>query len=213
MVRRMAEVGFRGAQERDRYASHVRPINQLVDGLRDRDGRGWIPHVAPWHGGVEAAMLSVLRDPGPMVREGVGSGFLCIENDDPTAESQCHAFEAVGIAAGDLTPWNAYPWYINRAPGPAELEAGVEPLVALIGLMPRLRVVLLQGQHAQSSWRRLNRRHPELMQANQLTVVSTYHPSRQALWSADPAVRQTRIQHRLAAYRQAADAVHRHPSH
>lgn len=171
-----------------------------------------MPHIAPWHGGVDAPMLSVLRDPGPMVREGVGSGFLCIENDDPTAEYQCNAFDALGIAARDFTPWNAYPWYINRAPRAAELEAGVEPLISLIALMPRLRVVLLQGLHAQSSWRRLTRRHSGLVQARQLEVVRTLHPSRQALWSADPAIREARRQDRLSAYQRAADVLHCHPT-
>src|SRR5215211_5814233 len=88
MVRRMRDPGFRLEQERGRYAPHVRPVNELVDELRCRHGRGWMPYVAPWHGGVLARVLSVLRDPGPKTQDGVGSGFLCIENDDPTAELQ-----------------------------------------------------------------------------------------------------------------------------
>ena len=64
-------------QERDRYAAHVRPVNELVDELHDLDGRGWMPHVAPVHGGVEARVLSVLRDPGPKTQDGVGSPGLC----------------------------------------------------------------------------------------------------------------------------------------
>ncbi|WP_197683502.1 uracil-DNA glycosylase family protein [Jiangella alkaliphila] len=108
MARRMADEAFRLAQERDRYASHVRPINELVDVLRG-DGRGWMPYVAPCHGGIEAGMLSVLRDPGPKTQDGTGSGFLCIENDDPTAELQSVAFAAVGIANSDFTPWTPIP--------------------------------------------------------------------------------------------------------
>lgn len=90
VARRMASGAFRKEQERDRYAPHVRTINELVDDLRDQDGRGWMPYAAPWHGGVEARVLSVLRDPGPKTQDTVGSGFLCVENDDPTAERQCH---------------------------------------------------------------------------------------------------------------------------
>ncbi|MFC8276504.1 hypothetical protein ACFUJR_29020 [Streptomyces sp. NPDC057271] len=88
MARQMADETFRTDQERNRYAAHVRAINELVDGLRDQDGRGWMPYVAPWHGGTEARVLSVLRDPGPKTQDGTGSGFLCTENDDPTAERQ-----------------------------------------------------------------------------------------------------------------------------
>jgi hypothetical protein len=58
MVRRMADPEFRAEQDRDRYAPHVRPVNELVDDLRDQDGRGWMPHVAPLHGGVTARVLS-----------------------------------------------------------------------------------------------------------------------------------------------------------
>jgi hypothetical protein len=130
------------------------------------------------------------------------------ENDDPTAEYQCRAFHALGIAASDFTPWNAYPWYINRKPSPAELDAGVEPLVRLITLLPHLQVVLLQGLDAQSSWRRLTRRHPEFLQARQLTVIPTIHPSPQALRSPDPAIRQARMHHRMNAYQKAADVLH-----
>ena len=209
LARRMADENFRTVQEQGRYAAHVRAINRMVDGLRDQDGRGWLPHVAPLHGGANARLLSVLRDPGPKVREGTGSGFLCIENDDPTAEQQLEAFAAVGIEPGEIMPWNAYPWYINRQPKASEREAGVEPLVRLIGLLPRLKVILLQGGDAADTWRRLLRRYPHINVPSRFAVISTYHPSRQALWCADPAVRHARIQHRLDAYRGVAEALNR----
>jgi hypothetical protein len=123
-----------------------------------------------------------------------------VENDDPTAELQCYAFAAAGVAACDVTPWNAYPWYINRAPKGAERQAGVAPLFRLVGLLPQLRIVLLQGGDAQDTWRRLVTRHPEILQREGLQIVSTYHPGRQALWSKDPAVRQARVQDRIHAY-------------
>lgn len=83
----MAHASFRTEQEAGRYADHVRPINKLVDELSDSE-RGWMPHVAPAHGGVNARVLTILRDPGPMTRTGTGSGFLCVENDDQTAQTQ-----------------------------------------------------------------------------------------------------------------------------
>jgi hypothetical protein len=203
----MADPVFRAAQQADRYAPHVRPINELVDALRD-DTRGWIPHVAPLHGGIAAGVLSVLRDPGPATQDETGSGFLCIENDDPTAERQLQSFSEVGIAPADITPWNAYPWYINAAPKSAQLDAGVAPLLAVLELMPDVRVVFLQGAHARDGWARLATRHPA--RARRVpAVVATYHPGRQALFHPDPAVRQARIEHREAAYRQVAAALGR----
>ena len=70
------------------------------------------------------------------------------------------------------------PWYINRLARAAELEAAVEPLRRLLGLLPRLRVVILHGGSARDGWRRLARRHPELV--IELEVVPTYHTSNQA---------------------------------
>ncbi|KQX55408.1 MULTISPECIES: uracil-DNA glycosylase [unclassified Streptomyces] len=207
MARQMADETFRTDQERNRYAAHVRAINELVDGLRDQDGRGWMPYVAPWHGGTEARVLSVLRDPGPKTQDGTGSGFLCTENDDPTAERQCRAFEQAGIGARDVTPWNAYPWYINRKPDASEQKAGADALARLLGLMPDLRVVLLQGGDAQATWRRLEKAHPALAGQERFQVVRTYHPGRQALWSPDPEVRAAREQHREDALRQVADIL------
>lgn len=83
----MRDPRFREAQTGGIRLPHVAPINDLVDDLRT-EGRGWVPYVAPMYGGVDAEMLSVFRDPGPMTNDlsGRGSGFLCLENDDPAAE-------------------------------------------------------------------------------------------------------------------------------
>jgi len=78
----------------------------------------------------------------------------------------------------DCIAWNAYPWYINSAPNAAQLEAGVDPLVELLTLLPRLQVVMLLGSHARSSWRRLGKRKPDL--AGQYRVIATRHPGNQA---------------------------------
>lgn len=203
----MSDPAFRATQEADRYASHVRPINELVDSLRD-ETRGWMPHVAPLHGGINAGALSVLRDPGPATQVGSGSGFLCIENDDPTAERQLEMFTDVGVTPADITPWNAYPWYINAAPKAAQLDDGVEPLVELLDMMIELRVVFLQGNEARNGWARLAKRYPDRARRAR-TVIATFHPGRQALFHPDPDVRRARVEHREAAYRELAAALGR----
>ncbi len=195
-MRRMADPVFRADQWENRYAEHVAPLNRLVDELRDQDGRGWLPYVAPFHGGAQARVLSVLRDPGPMTQELSGSGLLCIENDDQTAQTQAQLFADAGLSASDVTPWNAYPWYINRAPKAAELDAGVEPLVRVLDLIPNARVVLLQGGEAKNVWQRLLRRYPRVSTERRLEVLATYHPSNSALQTPYADVRQARRQHR-----------------
>lgn len=199
MARRMRHDDFRRSQELHTYARHVRPINELVDALRGREGRGWVPYVAPMHGGVNSRLLFVLRDPGPATRAGTGSGFLCIENDDPSAERQARAFEAAGIDPGEALPWNIYPWYINQKPTATQRKAGAEVLVELIALLPRLEVVLLQGHDAQTGWKKLEGAHPSLVADRGLVVERTFHPSPQALFHPDPAIRAARERDRAEA--------------
>ena len=204
---RMADPAYRAEQEAGVYAPHVRPINELVDQLRDQDGRGWVPYVAPMHGGTRARVLSILRDPGPATQADSGSGFLCIENDDETALRQRNAFSANGIQARDITPWNAYPWYINRKPLAGERDAGAHVLAQLVPLMPDLRVVLLQGNEAHDCWDRLARRTPRLKPPGAVEIVRTYHPGKQALFHRDPIERARRSAHRDAAIRRVAELL------
>jgi hypothetical protein len=204
MARLMRDESFRQDQRAQLMDPHIKPINELVDRLRNPDSGLWAPYVAPMHGGINTRVLSVLRDPGPKTQDMGGSGFLCVENDDPTAENQAELFDRFGIQASDVLPWNAYPWYINRAPNAAELDAGAVVLLKLLPLVPALRVVLLQGRDAAAGWRRVVKKAPKLVADRRLTVLECIHPGRQALWTPDPAVRQQRLQQRDAAYARVA---------
>jgi Uracil DNA glycosylase superfamily len=187
----MRDPQFRQQQADDLRAPHVAPVNALVDELINPAGRGWVPYVAPLYGGVNSRVLNIHRDPGPKTHsQHGGSGFLCTENDDASAERFATLLDSAGIAVSETLSWNAYPWYINRSPRAAELEAGVEPLRQLLGLLARLRVVMLHGGSARDGWRRLARRHPGLVL--RLEVVPTYHTSNQA-FIGPPEVRAARM--------------------
>jgi hypothetical protein len=187
----MRDPQFRQQQADDLRAPHVAPVNALVDELINPAGRGWVPYVASLYGGVNARVLNIHRDPGPKTHsQHGGSGFLCTENDDASAERFATLLDSAGIAVSETLSWNAYPWYINRSPRAAELEAGVEPLRQLLGLLARLRVVMLHGGSARDGWRRLARRHPDLVL--RLEVVPTYHTSNQA-FIGPPEVRAARM--------------------
>jgi hypothetical protein len=83
------------------------------------------------------------------------------------------------------------PQYIyDHRPRAAELEAGVEPLRRLLSLLPRLRVVMLHGTSAQDSWKRLARRHPDLV--SRLEVVPTFSTANRTFIGA-PEVREARM--------------------
>lgn len=198
MGRKMRDIKYRDEQFAHRYDEHIKPINQLVDRLRkcrgDEDES--VPYVAPIYGGVNARLLSILRDPGSRTQGKEGSGFLSIENDDATAEHIGKLFAEAGEAGidiKDVIPWNAYPWYINnRKPKASELNDGVEPLKDLIDLLPKLQVVMLHGVSAKDGWKRFMRRYPNIVTERGLQVIGTYHPSRQAFWHPDPKTREDR---------------------
>jgi hypothetical protein len=205
MPRRMADQKFRDEQWRRRKAKHIAPINRLVDALRRQGANARsVPYVAPMYGGIHARLLSVLRDPGPKTQPKDGSGFLSMENDDATAEMLSQLFEAAGIKASDVVPWNVYPYFINRNPTPSELEMGVPPLKRIIDLMPKLRVVMLHGQSARDGWRRLVKAYPTLVADRALEVIATYHTSRQAFRHPNAYVREARKKHLADAFMQAA---------
>lgn len=198
----MRDPGFRQQQLDARRAPHVAPVNALVDELIEPAGRGWVPYVAPLYGGVHARVLNVFRDPGPKTHARTGgSGFLCTENDDASAERFAALLDGAGIPVSDTLSWNAYPWYINRLPRAAELDDGVEPLRRILGLLPGLRVVMLHGGSAQDGWRRLARQDPGA--ADRLAVVATYHTSNQA-FIGPPKIRAARRAALTEAFAQAA---------
>lgn len=175
----MKEAAFRQQQRAGLFDGHVAPVNRLVDELSGGH-RGWIPHVAPLHGGTHARLLWVFRDPGPMTAdpENPGQGFLCVENDDPTAARLCELIDLAGIDVSETMPWNAYPWYINRAPTAAQLRVGAEVLFQVLHLTPRVEVVLLCGNEAHRSWDLLVAAHAEL--PSHPTILKTRHTGRQA---------------------------------
>lgn len=72
--------------------------------------------------------------------------------------------------------------------------------------MPALVAVLLQGNEAQSSWKRLAKRHPSIAHRPRL-VVPSFHPSSGALQTPDPVVRAARIQPRQDAWHEVGAAL------
>jgi hypothetical protein len=94
--RRMRDPQFRHQQEDGLRAPHIAPVNALIDELIDPSGRGWVPYVAPVYGGVEARVICLQRDPGPKTHgQHGGSGFLCLEKNDATAERFATLLDAV----------------------------------------------------------------------------------------------------------------------
>jgi hypothetical protein len=60
MVRRMRDRAYRAEQWRDRYASHIEPVNRLVEELGVQAAAGRPPYVAPMYRGVHAVALAMI---------------------------------------------------------------------------------------------------------------------------------------------------------
>lgn len=188
-----------------RFEPHVAPLNTFIDAIRAEHGLD-APYIAPYYGGTSARLLSVLRDPGHGADKAHdGSGLLCIENADQTSTRQRALFGEVGIDKADMILWNAYPFFIHRKPLAAELSLGARLLLRLLELPEvHIAVVLLQGNEAQDTWKRLLRVDPGIKKRLGLQVIETIHPSISALRTDVPGERARRETDRRAKYAEAA---------
>lgn len=208
-VKMMQVPEFKAAQDEQRYAPHVKPINMMVNQLVKGGERGWMPWVAAWQGGVNARVLAISRDPGPKAKE---SQYLCMQNADESAAGMTLLAAQAGLTAADLCPWNCYPWYINRKPTAVEARAGIAPLVKLTAMMGNLEAVLLHGSDAQGSWDRLVAAEPSLgARFTERNVFRTFHSGNQALQVREPE-RTERRNHRIATYQRLAAFLAEDPS-
>lgn len=144
------------------------------------DGR-IVPHFDPAEAGVDARVLFVLEAPGPMTNALTrsGSGFISVDNDDPTAANLWKARDAAGLHDGFLV-WNIVPWYLGPAsvkPKAGEIAEGAEALREVMSLLPLLEFVVLSGRYAQRGWRTF----VDPAGSSHVRVVHTWHPGPQAM--------------------------------
>ncbi len=210
MVRRMANPEFRQSQLDEIYAPHVAPLNRYVDELGAKPGEAKPPYIAPMYFGVAGHALGVFRDPGPKAGGEKGSGFICVENDDATAERMMLFCERAALDVREVTPWNAYPWYINAKPTTTQLASGLSPLLHVAELMPELKVIIFFGGSAQHAGRLLERQRPGVLSRRGIATLSTYHTSLQALWTNDPDERDRREKHVLETLQRAANLLNQY---
>ncbi len=152
----------------------ARSVNQFVDLLRGQRPGSSIPYVDPDCGGSTARILLLFQDPGPRAALPSGSGLLSVCNDDPSAETMWHLMDEAGLSWTDAIPWNAVLWYTGGGNKGEDRSAGLDALVGLIGLLPRLEVVVTFGGVAAKSWDRAIKSHADLARFQH---IATLHPS------------------------------------
>jgi uracil-DNA glycosylase len=138
------------ARRRQLNEPHVAPLTAFVQRLREEVPNGIIPDFDPWDGGIEAEILYLLEAPGP---KSCISGFISRNNPDETAKNFFELNVAAGIPRKCTVCWNAVPWYIGsgskiRAATHKDVKEGLRPLLKLLKLLPKLRVVVFVGRKA-----------------------------------------------------------------
>lgn len=142
---------FWGQQCAGLRAEHVAPLNELIGRLGDDKGGVRLPLAAPWHGGIHAPALIVLNDAGEPRDETM---FMCIRNPDRAADRQRHLMTEFDIDPADFCHWNGYPWPRldpKRDLTPEQSLEGGTALLQAMGLMTKLRMLLLLGRKAQDA--------------------------------------------------------------
>ncbi len=203
--RRMADPEYREQVWEQRYADHIRPVNEWID--TQNTPRRWMPYVAPIHS-AQAHILSVIRDPGPATdwtrqfddASEERRGFLSMENDDETAaESLRLVTEVGGLDPADVCPWNAHPFYLTHDKGLTanEIGEGGKFLKLLLrDVLTNVSVIVLQGAEAKKTWASVASRDRRFTEGYK--VFSTWNPGAKALIRD----RDDKIAHREDTWRQ-----------
>jgi hypothetical protein len=63
--RELSGQAFLDWQLEHRYDAHVAPLNLWIDERNEASAPEWLPFISPIHGGVNARIITLLRDPGP----------------------------------------------------------------------------------------------------------------------------------------------------
>jgi hypothetical protein len=169
------------------------------------------PDFDPAGGGIEANTLFLLEAPSnkASTKHGKGSGFVCMNNDDRTAENVFNLTREARMPRELSCTWNAFAGYVGtetrlRAPKASEIDANKPQLIELIELLPKLRVVMTLGLKAKAAWNKLLKRKSTILHGRKLVVIHARHPSQLSL-NQRPGARQAL----LASYRKAAELARR----
>ncbi len=165
---------LRAARRLQLSEPHVAPLTEFVNQLRQQIAAiGQVPDFDPWDGGVDAECLFLLEAPGTRA---VVSGFISRNNSDETAKNLFELNRDAGIPRSRTVTWNVVPWYIGtetriRAANTGDISEGLRSFERLLGLLPRLRIVVLIGRKAERAGTLIERVRPDLR------ILVTPHPS------------------------------------
>lgn len=203
--RRSRSPEFRRLQWEQRFAARVAPINHLVDALIVERPGSWMPYIAPYHGGVDAEIVLLYQDPGPMtVTANGGSGFIGCENDDRSAGTLARCLDEAGVSQSQVTPWNSYPWFLPDQKGVSvtRRKEGFDPLRRMLALLPKAHTIVTGGAVAHDTWSRLAKVNPSL--TSSYRHLRTFHTSGRGITNGGRQLEQEGVDHVVATLRVAS---------
>jgi uracil-DNA glycosylase len=161
----------------------IKPLADFVKTL-GRDEYGDVPNFDPYDGGVNAEALFLLEKPG---KNAIESGFVSRNNDDETAANIFRFMKEADICRKKTCLWNAVPG--RKSPGKPttlEIQQGAAVLSNLLGILGKVRVVVLVGNEAGRAWLSAENLRP-------VPIINSAHPGpttrrfNQDLWRGIPA--------------------------
>lgn len=156
------------------HEPHVEALTAFVGRIRKEQHCGdAVPYFDPADGGIEADILYVLEAPGA---NAVKSGFISRNNPDESAKNWLMMNAQAGIPRKRTVIFNIVPWYIGlggkiRTADSTDIEQGWPYLMELLGMLPKLRIVVLVGRKAQRVAMRIGAVRPDLR------IMECPHPS------------------------------------
>jgi uracil-DNA glycosylase len=118
-----------------------------------------VPWFDPDGGGEEAQLLFLMQDPSEVA---TGTGFVSPDNDDLSARNSTVACREAGLTPRARVHWNIYPHWVNvagvdRTRPPQTYGGARRSAVRFLGellaqRLPKVRVIVLLGRHAQRGW-------------------------------------------------------------
>jgi uracil-DNA glycosylase len=145
-------------------------LDAFVEELKRTEGREDVPGFPPENGRTRAKCLFLLTPPNKTVR---ASKLLTEKNPDSSARNLAWARRKAGLELEDIISWNIVPWYSEDVA--REVATGLPWPIQLLGLLPRLRVVVLLGEVARKATPVLYSERPDLC------VIHAPHPGAQAM--------------------------------
>lgn len=183
-------------------APHMAPLTEFSRSMRGTNTRRNVPFFDPADGGIHARILVLLDTPGPSATMLNGSGFVSMDNDDPTAATLWRIVHDSGIPRSSLLVWNAIPWLLGeptlaklRQANRSDAMSAQDVLLRLLDLLPELQTAVLLGRPAQYGWLSVTHR-----MRRPIPIFASSDPNPRA-WAGNPELREHIAASLLAAAR------------